>query len=92
MDVIRQERPDFIFLCETIGRKDKMEWLRRKIGYDGVFAVEPQGRSEGITLLWKEMNQTKLLGYSTNHIDVEVNILGMTPWRLTGFYGDPDRM
>lgn len=79
MDVVRQERPDFIFLCETVGRKDRMEWIRGKIGYDGIFAVEPYGRSGGIALFWKDMNQAKLIGFSKNHIDVEVNIEGMEP-------------
>lgn len=41
MDVIRQERPDFLYLSETVGRKDRMEWIIEKIGYDDLFVVEP---------------------------------------------------
>ncbi|XP_074351958.1 uncharacterized protein LOC141691114 [Apium graveolens] len=28
---------------------------------------------------------------SNNHIDVQVSITGLQPWRLTGFYGEPNR-
>lgn len=37
------------------------------------------------------MNQAKLIGYSKNHIDIEVTIDGIEPWRLTEMYGEPDR-
>lgn len=91
IDVIRRERLEFIFLSETVGRKDKMEWVRRKVGFDGLFTVEPQGGTGGIALLLREMNQVKLIGFSENHINVEVQIEGMELWRMTGIYGEPDR-
>lgn len=37
------------------------------------------------------MGQVKLLSYSKNHIDVEIGVEGMTNWRLTGLYGEPER-
>lgn len=90
-DVVRQEKPIFIFLCETIVRKSKMEWIQSKLGYKGLFVVEPQGRSGGLALLWKERDQEELLGFSQNHIDVKVHIEDMKEWRLTGMYGEPVR-
>ena len=39
----------------------------------------------------KKKNGVQLLGYSMNHIDVEVHDFGACPWRLTGFYGFPER-
>lgn len=68
-----------------------MELIRVQLGFEGLFVVEPISRSGGITLLWKERDQTSLWGFSKNHIDVEVNVEGMNKWRLTGVYGEPNR-
>ncbi|KAL8132330.1 hypothetical protein AgCh_007992 [Apium graveolens] len=90
-DLVRQERPVIIFLCETLSSKDKMEFIRCKLGFDGLFVVESQGRSGGLAMLWKEQDQAKVISYSQNHIDVEVRVEGLGLWRLTGFYGEPNR-
>ncbi|XP_074352813.1 uncharacterized protein LOC141691964 [Apium graveolens] len=90
-DVIRQTRTNFVFLCETLCRKEKMDWLCSKLGYDGVFVVDVQGRSGGLALMWRDVDQVSLKSYSQNHIDIEVSMSGIAPWRLTGFYGEPVR-
>lgn len=90
-DFVRHERPSFIFLCETLAKKDKLEWVRIQLGFEGLFVVEPDGRSGGLALLWKDSEQENLMGFSQYHIDVEVNIEGMRRWRLTGVYGEPNR-
>ncbi|XP_074356168.1 uncharacterized protein LOC141695859 [Apium graveolens] len=61
-----------------------MEEVRNKLDFQGLLVVEAQGRSGCLALLWKESDQVKLLSFSNYHIDVEVNIQGMNPWRLTG--------
>lgn len=61
------------------------------MGFEGVFVVETQGRSGGLALFWKESDQAKFLSFSQNHIDVEVKVTDMNSWRLTGFYGEPNR-
>lgn len=90
-DNICREKPDFIFLCETIGRKDRLEGIRRQLGYEGMIVVEPQGRSGGLALLWKDSEKGRLISFSQNHIDIEVKMDSSPPWRLTGLYGEPDR-
>lgn len=57
--------------------------------YEGMIVVEPQGRSGGLSLFWKEKEQGNLLSYSHNHIDIEARVEGMQAWRLTGVYGEP---
>lgn len=68
-----------------------MEWIRNLLGYEGMVVVESQGRSGGLALMWKEENQASLRSRSNNHIDVETKVNGMSPWRLTGLYGEPNR-
>lgn len=89
--MVRQEKPTFIFLCETMAGKGKMEWVRIQLGFEGLFVVEAQGRSGGLALLWKESDQVNITGFSQNHIDAEVILEGMSAWRLTGLYGEPVR-
>ncbi|KAL8124336.1 hypothetical protein AgCh_012113 [Apium graveolens] len=90
-DIIRQERPTVVFLCETLSSRMQLERIRMQINFQGMIVVEPQGRSGGLALFWKENGQAKLLSLSKNHTDVELNIKDMQAWRLTGFYGEPNR-
>lgn len=90
-DVIRQERPSVIFLCETLSSKKQMESIRMQINFQGMLVVEPQGRSGGFALLWRINDHVKLLSLSQNHIDMEIAQDDMQVWRLTGFYGEPNR-
>lgn len=59
-DLVDQERPSFIFLCETKDSKGRLERLRRELGFDGMLSVDPQGRSEGLALMWKGKDQVNL--------------------------------
>lgn len=90
-DVVRQERPDFIFLCETIDNKNKMERVRRALRFDGLISVDDVGKSGGLAFLWRHKDQAQLRSESRNHIDMEINMNGKDRWRLTGVYGEPDR-
>lgn len=64
-----------------------MKWVQVKLGYQGLFVVEPVGRSGGLALLWKEKDQVELLDFSQNHIDVNIVTEQGVSWRLTGLYG-----
>lgn len=89
--MVRQERPTLLFLCETLCGKYRMEQVRARLGYQGLIVVEAEGRSGGLALLWRETDQVNLISLSQHHIDVEVCISGTQTWRLTGFYGKPNR-
>ena len=57
---------------------------------DGCFGVGLTGSSGGLEMMWKNKVTLKLLSFSKNHIDMEVNEgQGFVIWRLTGFYGEP---
>lgn len=68
-----------------------MEKLCNKLGFEGFIAVEPQGKSGGIALFWKNVDAVNLLSFSRSYIDVSVNMSGSNGWRLTGIYGEPAR-
>ncbi|CAH9113540.1 unnamed protein product [Cuscuta epithymum] len=85
------KKPNFIFLMETKVRRIHAERLKCKMDFAGVFYVDSGGVGGGLALFWKTKNSAKLLSYSKNHVDIEVNISGTSPWRFTGFYGFPER-
>uniref|UniRef100_A0A803Q9V8 Endonuclease/exonuclease/phosphatase domain-containing protein n=1 Tax=Cannabis sativa TaxID=3483 RepID=A0A803Q9V8_CANSA len=90
-DIVIQNQPKIIFLCETLSNRSPMEKARVSLGYDGMMVVDVQGRSALIALLWKEEDEVSVLGFSTNYIDVKVPVEGMVVWRFTGMYGKPNR-
>ncbi|KAK6133887.1 hypothetical protein DH2020_032377 [Rehmannia glutinosa] len=62
------------------------------LGMKDYFYIDKiMGHGGGIALLWKEKNMANLLSFSSNHIDVEVHLKETATYRLTGFYGYPER-
>lgn len=86
-----QKNPNFIFLCEIICKKEKVEYVKNKLGFEGSVTVESQDQSGGLALLWRNMSEVKVLSYNKNHIDVMVTIKEWEEYRLTCFYGEPNR-
>ena len=90
-DLVSLKRPVFIFLMETLIGRTKLEFIHKQLGYEGLFMVENRGHSGGLALLRKQKDIVSFLGYSRNHIDIVFHLPRMKPWRLTGFYGFPER-
>ncbi|XP_060965763.1 uncharacterized protein LOC133034618 [Cannabis sativa] len=90
-ELVTQKKPNFIFLCETKCNKKRTEWVGQQLGFEGSFCVEAQGVGGGLVLYWKEKEEGVLLGFSNNHIDIRIDKVGYPSWRLTGFYGEPNR-
>lgn len=67
-----------------------MDSVRRRLGFQSYFSVSSNGSSGGLALLWSSPVSFSLLSYSPHHIDGWVDWSGKL-WRLSGFYGYPDR-
>ncbi|CAH9143861.1 unnamed protein product, partial [Cuscuta epithymum] len=90
-DLVRRHKPDIIFLCETLCYSTRVEEVRRLIGFEACFSVDKEGKSGGLAILWRVASMVDLVNYSKNFINVLIKEDGSDPWRLTGFYGVPDR-
>ncbi|XP_074375401.1 uncharacterized protein LOC141717203 [Apium graveolens] len=90
-DMVIPKKRQVIFLCETLCMKEKVEKVRHLIGFESSFSVDVIGRSGGIALLWRNEEEVSIRSFSKNHIDVVVRVVGCANWRLTGFYGEPNR-
>lgn len=90
--IIQQNRPSFIFLCETKVRDSSyMNSLRLQIGFLNCEAVFRYGQSGGLALFWCDGIDVRSRSKSHHHIDVEIRSTDGSHinWRLTGFYGHP---
>lgn len=72
-------------------KRDIVEKLKTRIGFESCYSVDARGHSGGIAMLWRKDEEGKLISFSSNHIDMIVSKVGMADWRLTGVYGEPDR-
>lgn len=76
---------------ETVSKKQKMEGLRVKLGFDRMYEVDSVGRSGGLSLFWKEGTGMEIQKYSRRHINAIIKVSEMhKQWKFTGFYGNPD--
>ncbi|PPR81373.1 hypothetical protein GOBAR_AA39334 [Gossypium barbadense] len=57
---------------------------------EGCLAVNAEGRSGGLVMMWKDSKQVKIQTYSSNHIDSLIHVENDSPIRFTGFYGNVD--
>jgi hypothetical protein len=80
-----------MFLSETLVHANKISEIKNKLNFEESFAVDRTGRSGGLALLWKNKLNCRIISYSQNYINVEINQEGKRPWRFTGFYGYPER-
>jgi endonuclease/exonuclease/phosphatase family metal-dependent hydrolase len=84
----KEKRPTLLFLMETKSRHYKFEHISVKLGFDGLFVVDPVGQSGGLALLWKESGNVEILNFTRRHIHAVVTESeGGAKWSLTCFYG-----
>ncbi|KAK6164360.1 hypothetical protein DH2020_001224 [Rehmannia glutinosa] len=69
------------------GNKNRED--EERLGFDGLFIVNCEGKSGGLMLLWKIPLIVTIRSYSVGHVDCVVND-GDKEWRFMGFYGHPE--
>ncbi|KAJ8763443.1 hypothetical protein K2173_002326 [Erythroxylum novogranatense] len=89
-ELVRSYRPVILFLMETKVHGRRMEVLRSQLSFAHCFSVDSIGIGGGLSIFWSTDIQLHVSSYSSNFIDCEIRSDG-TQWRLTGFYGFPDR-
>ncbi|CAN0876220.1 hypothetical protein LINGRAHAP2_LOCUS11181 [Linum grandiflorum] len=92
-ELIRTRRPGIVILLETFANKSRMETIRSevKMGGGGCFAVDAEGHSGGVCVMWKEGEEVKVIGFGRNLIIMEVTENGTNPFILTAYYGYSQR-
>lgn len=90
-DLVSNLKPSFVFLMELKVDRAYIEKVRIQLGFEGAFYVDRVGLSGGLSLFWKSKEMASLISFSRYHIDVIARVEGKPEWRLTGYYGQPDR-
>ncbi|GAU30590.1 hypothetical protein TSUD_392810 [Trifolium subterraneum] len=90
-NIAQSHKPDIIFLSETLSRAQKMENIRVMLKYDSCMAIDVEGRSGGLAIMWKDSVKCTVLNYSRNFINLVVEDNEKGNWRLTCYYGYPER-
>ena len=89
--LVRKEDPSIVFLMETRLELRHLELLRVRLGMRGCFGVDRHGLGGGLALLWSSTIDIHIQSFSNHHIDADVLQEGGLRWRVTGFYGHPER-
>jgi hypothetical protein len=58
------KKPDLVFLMETKLTRQRMELVKTKLDFDGLFVVDCIGKSGGLALLWETEVQANIQNYS----------------------------
>ncbi|XP_074336668.1 uncharacterized protein LOC141673834 [Apium graveolens] len=61
------------------------------MGFANCFSVDRIGRSGVLAVLWHNRAECNISGYSQNHVDVIFNENNVPKWRMSCFYGMPER-
>lgn len=70
--MVKTKCPNIMFVIETKSKRERVERIRKKNGFDRGFVVDSRGCSGGFALLWKSTNQVELVSYISSHISVNV--------------------
>jgi hypothetical protein len=68
-----------------------MERVRVNLNYNSCLSVDVEGRSGGLSVLWRDTIKCSVLNYSQNFINLVVEEGEEGEWRLTCYYGYPER-
>ncbi|XP_062099802.1 uncharacterized protein LOC133805647 [Humulus lupulus] len=90
-ELVLRKRPNFIFLCEILCKQVKVDRLKRLLGFEGLVVVDSRGHSGGLAFIWRKQEEAQLLSFSQNHIDMLLSPKDSATYRVSGFYGEPDR-
>jgi exonuclease III len=83
--------PDILFLSETLAKAQKMENIRVMLKFDACLSIDVEGRSGGLSVMWKANTKCRIMNYSRNFINIIVDDGERGEWRLTCYYGYPER-
>ncbi|KAL2922938.1 Retrotransposon Gag-like protein 3 [Bienertia sinuspersici] len=85
-----RDRPNIVFVMETMIEDKKLERVRRKCRYENGVCLSSNGNSGGLGLWWRDM-EVQVESYSTHHIEENVLDAAKNPvWKAIGFYGWAD--
>jgi hypothetical protein len=85
--MVKEKRLTMVFIMETKLRQQKMEGIRRRLGFDCMFVIDCVGRGGGLALLWGKEIHATIQNYNQRHINAFIQEdAGGIQRKLTCFY------
>ena len=72
IDMVRMERPDVVFLMETLVEESNLEQIQVKLCYDIKLVCSRDGLNGGLVLFWKNNFPFTINNYLENHIETTI--------------------
>lgn len=89
-NLINRFHPQVLFICETKSNWAKMDVIKKRIQFKGIHVVNSMGLSGGLTMLWIEDVNVKIIGSLKYFIDAIINPGMDNSWQFMGYYRDLD--
>ena len=86
-DLVKSHRPR---IYGKLVHEMKIEELRIKLGFSSKFVVNSIGHSGGLAMIWDSSLSCLISSFSNNHINLIISE-STGDWRLTCYYGFPER-
>lgn len=90
-DLVKLHKPDIILLFETIVSRQRIEEIRVQLQFECFYAVYCIGRNGGIGVLWRLASLCSIVNLTINFVNLDIVDVEKGTWRLTAFYGCPQR-
>jgi exonuclease III len=90
-NIAQDHKPDILFLSETLSKAQTMEKIRVKLNFNSCLSIDVEGRSGGLSVMWRDTIKCTVVNYSRNFINLIVKEKEEEEWRLTCYYGYPER-
>jgi exonuclease III len=71
-NVAQCHQPDILFLSETLSKAPTMERIRVNLKFNSCLSVDVEGRSGGLSVMWRDTIQCRVLNYYRNFINLIV--------------------
>ena len=85
----KEHNPDYLFLSETKADEQRIDIIRRRLGFYQCFCVPSFGKVGGLAMFWKAGIEVRVLEANSWLIAMSVKQEYGHEWLLVGVYGSP---
>lgn len=71
-DILREHKPEIIFVCEIKMKHVQIIDMRKNIGFDNRFNISRSVMGDGLAMLWNSKVDVNITSYSNHHINVVI--------------------
>ncbi|KAK2438201.1 hypothetical protein QL285_023012 [Trifolium repens] len=71
-NIAQSQQPDILFLSETLSKAPVMERIRVSLKFHSCLSVDVEGRSGGLSVMWRDTIRCRVMNYSRNFINLIV--------------------